>query len=222
MELLNNDVLSLLVEHRLATPQLLQRYFNRTDTQIKNELRSLRAKRLIESFPFIGKQVYYRLTDSACRQLSVSRRYAGPPGPQALRHYVGLLHFASREKPPRHFLSDDDWQELAGHFASSVEPKPKGDLYLDIDGPHDGRSIRLGKAIVDGRAEPSTLLQKATSFLKEHRTNDALRRLVTDDEFLVAYITESESKADAIADAAHRASFPHPIRLHVAPDLSLI
>ena len=133
MDINENAVVGLLLQHRLATPHLLSRLLGRNDTQIKNDLRHLRRKQVIESFPFIGKQVYYRLTEPTCRQLGVSRRYAGPPGPQAIRQYFGLLHFSAHQTPPRHFLTDADWHQLAVDYEQPGINKPSGELYLDVE-----------------------------------------------------------------------------------------
>ncbi|MCA9124046.1 MAG: hypothetical protein H6822_19215 [Planctomycetaceae bacterium] len=217
-----NEVLDLLVDWRFVTPTLLERYLTRTPTQVKNELRRLRNKELVESYSFIGKQVYYRLTPAACRSLGVSRRHAGPLGPQAIRQYYGMLDFAAATTPPRHFLSKEDWLSISQALNATAAQMPRGFLYFDLSKQEGEEQVRLGKVYVDGRAEPASLLNKARRFIAAHRSNSAIRKLVTQDDFLFAFVTESEGKADAIAEAAERAEFVEPIRLHVSPDLSVI
>ena len=99
MDLNDNAIVGVLLQHRLATPLLLSKFLGRNSSQMKNDLRHLRRTQVVESFPFVAKQVYYRLTEPACRQLGVSRRYAGAPGPQAIRQYFGVLHFCAQEWP---------------------------------------------------------------------------------------------------------------------------
>lgn len=211
MQNAQRPIVDLLARMRMATPQLLQQWFGKSANQIKNEIRALRGEWL-ESHPFFGGQVYYRLTESACRRLNVSRRLAGPLGPQALRRDYGVLHFAAHTSPPRKLLTREDWAEFA-----TGEP-PHSHLYLDTDADQ----LRIGLIFVDGRSDVAALLRKPSGFMRRRSGHPSLRRLIDNDEFLFAFVTESEGKAESIDQACRRAKFPHAIRLHVCSDLAFL
>lgn len=220
---LGTQILRLLEQRRLVTPRILQEWFAKTPNQIKAELRRLRRDELIDSHPFVGKQVYYRLTDSACRKANVSRRLSGPLGPQALRRDFGLLHFAAACQPPRRFVNEPQWRKLAQRLGEKNANKPPSrQLYLDYEPTRSEKPFLIGLALVDGRTEPASLLRKPAAFVSQYRDDALLRKLITAEDFLFAFITESQGKAESLANAYPAAIIPGPIRLHVCSDLAFL
>lgn len=215
---LGQQTLSLLETFGMVTPAIIESWTKSTKTQVKNELRRLREDELSESFEFLGRSVYYRLTRAATRRLDVSKRLSGPLGPQALRLRYGLLHFCAQFRPARpplnHSQLERVWNAYGERSAEIV-----GNFYVDIQSTKTGPVYRLGHVFVDCGAEPINLVRKVSAFIEKRRSSKAFRELVANGEFLTAFVVESKGKATAVVSAAKTAKLGLPIRTNVCPEL---
>jgi len=213
------QVLATLRRYRLITQPLLAERFEKTETEVRNEIRRLKDAHLIHGFPFVGGQQYYRFTDSACRRFSLSRRLGRAPGVQALKTDYAILHFSFSVKPPREILTKPQLEYmLTGENDGEQRSNFGGKFYVD-NGDANDQTKRLSQIYVDCRSHSTRLVQKAQSFLSDKWNIPEFRELYKDKRFMFAYVTESKSKADDIQDAWQRRKPGTPIRIHICPEL---
>lgn len=191
----DGDILEHVMRYRMTTPEVLHRHF--FDDSLPNAVTKvtsrLTAHGFLLSHPLFGNQTYFGLGINGAKVMGLSLQKVGPLGPQALFTEFGILNFCCLGPVRRERCRVG---ELIQHNPELVaQGADRSHYYLDTE----ENVTRIGFIRVDGGGDVAHLIRKIRQDIDVRTPVPAFRQLIDDGRFLIAIVTFSDQKRDAVA-----------------------
>jgi hypothetical protein len=209
------EIFEHIARYRLTTREVLHRlFFADSAPNAATKVTS----RLVEGaylnrYELDSRRSYFVLGPSAARILGISVKKTKQPGALALARDFAILSYCFDQGELRERLTV---REVHQQYPNLVRGKlDSSHYYLD----HDGTVTRLAYMNVDLGGSPEHLLSRCREALDARLPLADFKRIIEQDQFLIALITCGEDKKVAIEDALKRHTWPVRFRIGVVPDL---
>lgn len=220
MRAVNKRDLSILQDtsrYRTGVPEAyrLRHFAGLTLKAVERVTTRLQGEELLKSFPLFGRNRYFTLTPKAARILGVSEKWLERPmGPQSLIQNISILAACCLGPTPRERMTVEEFTE---RFPKLVV-RGLGSSRYCLDRDASSGLVRLSLLLPDFQSDRRRLVRKVRREFDRRMRHPAWNRLTSDGLFSTTLLTAFPKKAEALAEALARESWPH--RVEVVPYLA--
>jgi hypothetical protein len=218
-------ILAHVLRFRVTTYEALKRLFfpeNGLDA-VKSWVRRMQTGGYLRSAHLLAPRRYYYLTPKAARLFGASDKVARDLEGGGLLRVYGILAYCCMEGRVRRKLSR---QEFEGTLPELVQPSlvaSSTSYYLDDDEVLGRPSKRrLGFVLVDSGRASRRIHSQVRHVIAERFKFPEWRQLFADDRFILAIVTVSPQRKEAIEKTLRASSHTVPWRVAVVSDLKAL
>ena len=210
------EILEHVMRYRITTPEVLhQLFFADCDRNAVTKVTSrLCTQQFLASYPLYGSNVYFALGKNGARVVGLQARHVKPLGPQALYREYGTLAYCCLNGTLREKLRVRD---ITKHFpALAARRIDSSHYYLD----REGEATRLAYIWVEGGGAVDHIVRTVRDdIIEERRRIPALNQEIDAAKFVVAVVTMTPDKREAIIAALRALVTPVFFRVEVVSEL---
>lgn len=214
----DHEIFEHLARYRLTTREVLHRLFFE-DSQINavsKVVSRLVKSELLAPHPLDASRKYFTIGPAAASRLGLPRKWCKPLGSQALPNELGTLLFCCGGAATRRRLK-----------VGEIAKKQPGLLGKGVDSSHyyleenpETEQTLLGYIRVDQGGPPDHIARKCAQDIEKRTKTPALRELIESDRFVIAVVTCSEAKLEAIRENFARRQWNVRFRLEFREELA--
>lgn len=210
------DVLEHLMRYRLTTPEVLHRlFFEGSDRNAVTKVTSrLCADEFLLSHSLYGSNTYFTLGRRGAKASGLGSGKVGPLGPQACYREFGALSFCCLGNQQRERLRVS---EIASKSPQLLSKRiDSAHYYID----HDGTVARLGYIWVEAGGSVDHIVRTVRQdIIDKRRALPYLLEQINGQRFVVAVVTCTQEKKEAITLALRQLASPVLFRIEFYPEL---
>ena len=210
------EILEHVMRYRLTTPEVLHRlFFDGLDRNAVTKVTSrLCDDEFLLSHALYGSNTYFTLGRRGAKVTGLGSKKVGPLGPQACYREFGTLAFCCLSLQQRERLRVRDINEkFPQAFASRLD---SSHYYID----HDGTVARLGFIWVEAGGPVDHIIRTVQQdIIDRRRAVPFLKEYIEGQRFVVAIVTCTQEKKEAITLALKQVSTPVLFRVEYFSEL---